>query len=635
MPGGKGVQFDVLHRAVRGVQSDEDVDINIIAALKHSGLVVEDAGTLRLPEDLAIWLQEPTKEKLAQIFDLRYLLFSETLEALKGEPSTYDELLRALREKYDIHWETKYPVTTRVNWLEELELCEAIGWRKYRITEVGAKFLQEVLLVSPEVTDYLDEGVELAPAPLLIASMLANINQIQRSKTYKASPFFPGEDPVDSIRKAVEWAEGRITKSQFISECSSAFGISESSVGSFLHPLLNYGLLDEVGRGLYESTAPAVEWINSYDDLNLVRILHSRARFIGELIASCRDKTERSEVYRIGEKYGVGSEYCKQFIKVLVSVGVLEEPGYLRLRATAIGLRLVETLPLAIPLCDDSESNGVVSDFVSDDTGLKISDLVKGLTESSKDPKYDGKALGLAFEEYVCEAFKNMGFSAMHIGGTGDTDVLVKWTGPDGEFHSAVIDAKSRSDGVLSHADISSALEPHKKKNNADHIAVIGYEFSGPTVRDVAAGRSIQLISVQELADVMEAASELGIPTYQSGMLFSSASELGELIEKERRMVSLIPQVIEAFDDDVDDEPGLSIRDVYLSLRKTKASPSKEELSNIVELLSNPAIGALVVMNTSDDPQYIMYAVSDLRASSRRLAALAVTLGKAQANGTE
>jgi len=635
MAGGRGAQFDGLLRTLEAIHSGNDADADDVLALRHCGLVIEGANGLSLPKDMAAWLQEPTREALARIFDARYLLFSETLAALTNGPFSYDELFEALRATYDVHWETKYPVASRVGWLEELGLCEAISWRKYRVTETGKGFLTGVLLVSPEATDFVDEEVELAPAPPAIATLIANINQTKRARSYKASPFFPGENPLESIRSAVEWAADRITKEQFVSECNASLGIGRSSVDSFLRPLLNYGLLEEVGRSLYEATSPAMEWLTSGDDLNVIRVLHSKARFVGELIESCKEKTVRSEVYRVGASYGVGAEYCKQFIKVLVSVGALEEPGYLRLRATAVGLRLLDTLPLAVPSVEDDTEDDSEGALSPDVTSPDVSDLVEKLIASSRDPKYGGAQSGYAFEEFVCQAFLNMGFSATHVGGSGDTDVLVKWTGPDGEFHSAVVDAKSRNDGALDHADISSALEQHKKKNNADHIAVIGFEFSGPTVREVAKERSIDLISTQELVDVMVAASELGIPTYQTGMLFGAASELGELIERERRSVSLIPQVVEAFNDNVDDEPGLSVRDVYLSLRKTKASPTKDELTEIVKLLSDPAIGALTVTSTSKDPQYTMYAVSDLKASSRRLATLSMSLARVRDDRTD
>jgi hypothetical protein len=177
MPGGKGAQFDGLLRALETIHNGNDADAEAVLALRHCGLVIEDADGLSLPKDMAAWLQEPTKEALARIFDARYLLFSETLAALTNGPFSYAELFEALRTTYDVHWETTYPVASRVGWLEELGLCEAISWRKYRVTDAGKEFLAGVLLVSPEATDFIDDEVELAPAPPAIAMLIANINQ--------------------------------------------------------------------------------------------------------------------------------------------------------------------------------------------------------------------------------------------------------------------------------------------------------------------------------------------------------------------------------------------------------------------------------------------------------------------------
>lgn len=635
MPGGKGAQFDGLLCALQGIANNLEVNPALVQAARHSGLVVAGDDGLRVPDDIAAWLANPTRESLARLFDQRYLLFSETLAVVVSKPSTYDEVFEALRKTYDVHWESKYPVSSRVGWLEEFGLCEAVGARKFRVTDAGTAFLASVLLVSPEAVDVvLDDDAELSPAPEAIALLLDSVNQDRRAKAYKASPFFPGDNPIDAIRAAVEWGADRVTKTEFVTRCSDQFGIGKNSVDSFLRPLLNWNLLDEVRKATYESTTVAREWLESDDNVNLVRILHASARFIGELIDSCRNKTVRNDVYMLGERFGVSGEYCKQIIKLLLNAGVLEEPGYLRLRATALGLRLVETLPLSTA---PSEESITATPIDGEASVTSVHDLAEAVVASSRDPRYDGKVSGLAFEELVAQAFTEMGFTATHIGGSGDTDVLVKWVDSDGEFHAAVVDTKSRGDGAIDHNGISSALDQHKKKNKADHVAVIGFEFTGPTVREVAKERSIHLITAQELADVLVAATELGIPTARCGLIFGSATSLVGYIEQERRTLALIPEVIESLkeDLDLDYEPGLSVREIYLTLRKSKTTPTMDELTRVVELLSNPAIGALLVTSEAKDPQYTMYAVSDFKASARRLSAIATTLAGADLVGTD
>ena len=43
------------------------------------------------------------------------------------------------------------------------------------------------------------------------------------------------------------------------------------------------------------------------------------------------------------------------------------------------------------------------------------------------DPSAEGKGSGVAFEEAIADIFCFMGFKAERVGGSGDTDVVVKW----------------------------------------------------------------------------------------------------------------------------------------------------------------------------------------------------------------
>ena len=52
---------------------------------------------------------------------------------------------------------------------------------------------------------------------------------------------------------------------------------------------------------------------------------------------------------------------------------------------------------------------------------------------------------------------------------------------------TAIVDAKSKSSGQVSHNDVSDvAIDAHKEKNNADYVAIVGAGFSGDTIKNFA-----------------------------------------------------------------------------------------------------------------------------------------------------
>ena len=59
-------------------------------------------------------------------------------------------------------------------------------------------------------------------------------------------------------------------------------------------------------------------------------------------------------------------------------------------------------------------------------------ELFNNLSAAATNPSAEGKASGVAFEEEITKIFRYMGFEAKRIGGSGNTDVVVKWKNDDG-----------------------------------------------------------------------------------------------------------------------------------------------------------------------------------------------------------
>lgn len=95
----------------------------------------------------------------------------------------------------------------------------------------------------------------------------------------------------------------------------------------------------------------------------------------------------------------------------------------------------------------------------------KNEQIFEQLHTASIHPSAEGKASGVAFEEAIANIFNFMGFDAKRIGGSGDTDVIVRWKDNEGKNIIAIVDGKSKSGGSVSHSDISDvAIDAHKEK---------------------------------------------------------------------------------------------------------------------------------------------------------------------------
>lgn len=330
----------------------------------------------------------------------------------------------------------------------------------------------------------------------------------------------------------------------------------------------------------------------------------------------------------------MNAEKSRWIAGFLIEAGLLEEPQYLHLKATPVGIafasglplakeKVVETGELSLPDC---EENVVISQRET------IDQIINRLHNASLDPGAEGKASGVAFEEAIADIFCFMGFDARRIGGAGDTDVIVQWKDHEDKIITAIIDGKSKSGGRVSHTDISDvAIDTHKDKNNADYVAIIGPGFSGDTIRNHAKKKSFALITDAELCEIARATQMYGLSLEEIALMFqgpNGLSQLGELMSLKQRELDIISIVISRFCKEQDRLGSLSPRDLFLLLLDTEISPSLEELLNVFDVLSKPEIGVLHSLTKAPSRENIMYVLNGVKRATNRLHALATALEK-------
>ena len=159
------------------------------------------------------------------------------------------------------------------------------------------------------------------------------------------------------------------------------------------------------------------------------------------------------------------------------------------------------------------------------------------------------KVLGMPSKKPLQIYFVLWGLNkAERIGGSGDTDVVVKWKDEEDKYVVAIIDGKSKSGGRVSHNDISDvALETHKEKNNADYVAIVGPGFSGDTIRTHARKKGFSLVAENQLTEIARASKELGLNLQEIALTFQvpdGLSQLEDIISTKKRELAIISEVV-------------------------------------------------------------------------------------------
>lgn len=604
--------------------------------LKGLGLISNRTGIISLTQAGEEFANNPSKTDLATLLHNKYRLFGETLDLINQSPKTIEDVDKELCREYNLDWANLSNTRKRMDWLEVLGLIECIGNRKWNVTKEGLAFLEKIFLVSPDALELSidDEEIAIAEAPReiyeLLQALADNPELHKKRNTYNI--WVPSPNRIDNLRTIVQFSYEKVSRSDLFNFIEEEFGLKASSVESMMPFMKADGLLEEVGRNIYIATSAAKAWCESGNDLDFIRILHSHKRFVGEMIRATEKDRVRNDIYAEAKKHGLNTEKSRWIIGFLMEAGLIEEPQYLHLKATPIGMKFIEDLPLFDANYEDEitevakeTENKTKNDIIEENENTNI--IFESLRAAARDPMAEGKSSGLAFEEAIAKVFRYMGYDAKHIGGSGDTDVVVRWKDDKGKTITAVVDGKSKTSGSVAHSDISDvALETHKEKNNAEFVAIVGPGFSGDTIKNHARKKGFALVTDSELVDIAKSSKSLGLSLTDVAHLFkvpNGLSQLDELIAARKRELDIITLVVATFVKEQGAMDSLSARDLYFLLRNTNLSPSLEELLNTFEMLSKGEVGILSKVKSTSAAENVTYSMVGGEHSVNRLRAIA------------
>lgn len=607
--------------------------------LRQMGLVQNRKGVLRLTADGSELLTDESRSRLASLMAGRTRLFAEVLGLLVREPLTVEEANAELVKSYNLDWKTVNNTRLRMTWLEILGLVEWLGGRKQSATADGRALFDTWEIVTPSALAIHDAGevVDIPEAPGEIAVLLGRLavsqDAQQARNTYNIWVPSPKDDPnkIENMRTCIAAAGDQIEKDALLRFIADRFGLKRSSVDSMLPFMRAAGLLQEVRRGVFSATPVAKAWLQSGSDIDFIRILHVNMKFVGELIRAAKTNVSRNDVYQEGVKYGLNKDKVRWRTAFMVESGLLVETSWSSVRATATGLRLIETLPLAEPstleVAAELESAAALTSPLRDQD--EVSRIVESLMRTSVAPSADGAAPGAAFEGCIESAFRHMGFHAQRISGPGDTDILVQWYS-GGSLRTAVVEGKSTSSGRVAHNNVSDvAIDTHKEKRSAEYVAIIGPAFSGDTIKNMVQKKGWALVTADELGQIVRSSEELGLRPADIGILFEAPdglSRLAGLIDARQRELDILSLVISRLKVESETEEAVSARDISLIERGSQLAPNIDELLETFRLFDRLDSGIVRSVEDTQDSRYATFHIGDARSAAKHLRALAAAI---------
>jgi hypothetical protein len=220
------------------------------------------------------------------------------------------------------------------------------------------------------------------------------------------------------------------------------------------------------------------------------------------------------------------------------------------------------------------------------------------LVASSSDSKHP-----INFERAVSEVFERLGFKVKHIGGAGNTDILVE------SPIRGIIDCKS-STGKLNHINIP-RLKRHKNENEGSFLLVVSVDFERAVIRDSEA-EECTLLPVEVLKEILTLSKsytfspfELENVLKQPGLITLSDIEYLKLLGKDyRQKIDSVLRVIKTLDFRHREFKEIKGRLDYESDQKCQREISDQELREILDLLASPLFSILEKKDGSYSARY-------------------------------
>ena len=337
-------------------------------------------------------------------------------------------------------------------------------------------------------------------------------------------------------------------------------------------------------------------WLETGDARIPVAIVHSRIRFVGEMLAELREPKSTQELLIAARRYGLTWNTptpIHQRRGWLQSAGLVE-PADDRLVITAAGTSLLSQLTLHDP--EGPASLDPVPDHpatvVDQASPAEADQLANEIEDAATDSTNSAR-----FEKAITQAFIYLGFVARQLGGPGKTDVLV--TAPLGKDQSyrVTVDAKTTSRGSLKEPHVDwLTLQEHRVKHQAKYSLLVAPNPSGQRLVERARESEISVLSSEQLAALcrQHAHAPLSLVDYEHIFRAHGGADLAKIDDRTedlQRLRKLAAALCTELAEKTPRFGRMSARDLLVLLAESAAEgSSQEEIQDILDTLAHPIV---------------------------------------------
>ena len=407
-----------------------------------------------------------------------------------------------------------------------------------------------------------------------------------------------------------------------------------------------------------------MEWMQSGDSGLLIRQIHSTTRFIGEMLDELREPRSAEELlYCANEHFSMGWMSTMQINNRrgwLQSAGLLTPVAAEKLALTEMGIEFLAANACEPPMLERQENSEVltrldslarraphrhdVKPTLELRSGVpKLASVVAATEPHSSSDANGGHSLEARirqdaldtgdparFEKTVRDAFEFLGFVAQHLGGSGQTDVLVQaFHGVD--RYRVAVDAKTTASGSLKDQQVNWAtLVEHRRQHDADYSLVIGPKPSGASLMKFAKTYGVTVLSSEELAVLCElhARNPLTLASYRSLFMVAGEADTRAVREAHREAdekFAFAACVVQAIGELQEQLGALSVDSLRVALHgRMPSTPDKESIGEMLDVLASPLIGAV---EGSPEVGYVLACSPSITANRLRVFASVLTPG--------
>ena len=397
--------------------------------------------------------------------------------------------------------------------------------------------------------------------------------------------------------------QGTVSFEELVGWAGVEFSINETSSRLRLQFLKTAGLI-YFDDGVVKLEPALQLWLKGGEDTIVIAIMHSRIKFIGEMLEELQEPKSTEGLREIAANYGLDWEQQQQINN---RRGWLESAKLIsgssnKLELLPDGKRLLDRLAPSKPDegAGTKHRTASTTSKVSGKTRLdqhqvpyseELSSEILAASTTSSDPS--------RFERAVRDGFQFMGFVAEHHGGAGKTDVLL--TAPLGrnDVYRVAVDAKTTSSGSLGDNQVDwDTLKEHREKHHAKYSLLVAPDPTEKRLLDRAVRHSISVMSAEELAGLCRghAIAPLSLVDYEYLFQTGGAIDPGKVEEQADHIVRLrnmASTIYRQLPERTDRFGRMSARDVLLSLDEEAEGFSEGEIQDLLDMLSHPLIGAV------------------------------------------